>query len=215
MVCYRAVCEGPCMNKKNTLSRFKEKEREARRELIMDSAEKVFANSPFDRVSMREIANDAGIATSSIYTYFPNQDTLFVEVTLRNTNALIDELNAIIAASPRHELIERTMNAFLEFISRHDSHFRMMVLFMTRGNLNPESLHKLNEMMRRGLDVFENIFTAIGYAGDKRMLAHLFLASLNGILVTYRKLPGRTEEQVMAHMEKVGQVMADLITKSV
>jgi AcrR family transcriptional regulator len=203
------------MNKKNTLSRFKEKEREARRELIMDSAEKVFANSPFDRVSMREIANDAGIATSSIYTYFPNQDTLFVEVTLRNTNALIDELNAIIAASPRHELIERTMNAFLEFISRHDSHFRMMVLFMTRGNLNPESLHKLNEMMRRGLDVFENIFTAIGYAGDKRMLAHLFLASLNGILVTYRKLPGRTEEQVMAHMEKVGQVMADLITKSV
>ncbi|HOW83513.1 MAG TPA: TetR/AcrR family transcriptional regulator [Spirochaetota bacterium] len=199
------------MTRKNTLSRFKENEREARRTLIMDSAEKVFSNSPFDRVSMREIADDAGIATSSIYTYFPNQDTLFVEATLRNTNALIDELNSIIESSADEHLLERSINTFIEFISKHDSYFRMMVLFMTRGNLNPEALAKLNEMVRRGLDVFESIFSKIGYKGDIRMLAHFFFASLNGILVTYRKLPGRSEDQVLAHMEEVGRVMVDLI----
>ncbi len=199
------------MTRKNTLSRFKENEREARRTLIMDSAEKVFSNSPFDRVSMREIADDAGIATSSIYTYFPNQDTLFVEATLRNTNALIDELNSIIESSADEHLLERSINTFIGFISKHDSYFRMMVLFMTRGNLNPEALAKLNEMVRRGLDVFETIFTKIGYKGDIGMLAHFFFASLNGILVTYRKLPGRSEEKVLAHMEKVGRVMVELI----
>ncbi|HOO73108.1 MAG TPA: TetR/AcrR family transcriptional regulator [Spirochaetota bacterium] len=201
------------MAKKNTLSKFKETEREARRTLIMDSAEKVFSNSPFDRVSMREIAEDAGIATSSIYTYFPNQDTLFVEATLRNTNALIDELNSIIGSSDNEHLLEQSINTFIEFISKHDSYFRMMVLFMTQGNLNPEALQKLNEMVRRGLDVFESIFNKIGYEGDSRMLAHFFFASLNGILVTYRKLPGRSEDQVLSHMEQVGKVMCDLILK--
>ena len=38
-----------------------------------------------------------------------------------------------------------------------------MVIFMTVGSLNPESLEKLNDVVRRGFDLFESVFKKMGY----------------------------------------------------
>ena len=70
------------MTKKNTLSKLKQQEREIREDLIIDAARTVFGTKTYDKVSMQEIANAAGIAKSSIYTYFKNQEALFVEAAL-------------------------------------------------------------------------------------------------------------------------------------
>jgi AcrR family transcriptional regulator len=173
---------------------MKSKEREDRKHLILDAAERVFSTKPFNKVSMREIAGEAGIAASSIYTYFPNQEALFVEATVRDSTMLIDEVSVIIgrARTGRH-ILDRIIDAFIDFISTHDSYFRMMVIFMTVGKLNPDSMEKLNGVVRRGFDLFEAVFRKAGYTGDARILAHYFFAMLNGILVTYRKLEGRSE----------------------
>jgi TetR/AcrR family transcriptional regulator len=81
---------------KNTLRELKAREREVRRDLIIDAARKAFGQNTYDKVSMQEIARAAGIAKSSIYTYFKNQEALFVEATYRDTttfiNALVEEL---------------------------------------------------------------------------------------------------------------------------
>ncbi len=87
------------MLEKDTLSKLKEQEREARKNLIMDAAERVFANKPYNKVSLREIADEAGIGTSSIYTYFPNQETLFVETLVRETTNLLNIYNAVVVTA--------------------------------------------------------------------------------------------------------------------
>lgn len=61
------------MKAKGTLTDLKMQDKELRKNIIMDAAERVFANKPYDKVNIREIAKEAGMATSSIYTYFPNQ----------------------------------------------------------------------------------------------------------------------------------------------
>ncbi|MCP4137169.1 MAG: TetR/AcrR family transcriptional regulator [bacterium] len=200
------------MAEKSTLNKLKTQERELRRNLIMDAAEKVFSTQPFNKVSMREIADEAGIATSSIYTYFPNQESLFVETTLREANVLINELNGIIQAEKDHAInVEKVISSFIDYISSHDSYFRMMVVFMTHGNLTPDSLEKLNSTMRKALDMFDALFKEIQFQGNVRMMSHFFFAALNGILVTFRKLPGRTEEEVLAHMKDVGNLFKAMI----
>ena len=199
------------MSRKNTLSRLKTKERETRKSLIVEAAERVYAIKPYNKVSMREIAYEAGIATSSIYTYFPNQEALFVEATLKEANKLIDEMNNSIKDRPDEEVVEKVINGFIDFISKNDSFFRMMVLFMTQGALSDESLMKLNTAMRRGLDVFDNLFHNIEYDGNIRLFSHLAFASLNGILVTFRKLPGRSEEEIISHMKEVGRIFGTMI----
>ena len=63
----------------NTLSELKEKEKDARRTIIVDAAEKEFATKPFNKVNMRVIAKRAGISPALIYRHFPDQQSLFAE----------------------------------------------------------------------------------------------------------------------------------------
>jgi len=204
------------MKKSSTLSLMKTRERQNRKDLIIDAAERVFSTNPFTRVSMREIAREAGIAPSSIYTYFPNQESLFVEATVRDSSTLIEEMRAMLEGPGSGEpILDRVIDAFIDYISRHDSYFRMMVTFMTVGSLNAESMEKLNGVVRRGFDLFETVFLAMGYRGDTRILAHYCFAMLNGILVTFRKLEGRSDEAIIAHMKRVGKVFREILEKSI
>ena len=197
---------------KDTLTRFKEKEREKRKDLILDAAEKVFSTRPYDKVSMREIADEAGIATSSIYTYFPNQENLFLETTLREIHVLIKAMTRISNENiGDREKIGKIIDSFLDYIARNESYFRMMTLFMTQGNLTDESRERLFTVMRRVFDILDGIFVRLSYPGNVRTLSHFFFATLNGILVTYRKLPGRGEKEVIAYMKELGCVLKELI----
>jgi AcrR family transcriptional regulator len=206
------------MKVSNSWSQLKTKEREDRQNLIIDAAERVFSTKPFNKVSMREIADEAGIAPSSMYTYFPNQESLFVEATIRDSNRLADNMELMFENSENDDparILDRVIEAFIDYISQNDSYFRMMVIFMTVGSLNPESLQKLNEVVRRGFDLFERVFTMMGYKGDTRILAHYSFAMLNGILVTFRKLEGRSDEVIVEHMKRVGRVFRQLVEQSV
>jgi AcrR family transcriptional regulator len=67
------------MPEKTTFNNLRLKERQIRMDLIIDAAQQVFAVRPYDKVSMKEIAEEAGISAASIYTYFTNQEALFTE----------------------------------------------------------------------------------------------------------------------------------------
>jgi AcrR family transcriptional regulator len=57
----------------------------ARRTQILDAATRVFARNGFNRATIREVAQDAGVADGTIYNYFANKtDLLF---------GLLDRLN--------------------------------------------------------------------------------------------------------------------------
>ena len=62
---------------------LKEHEKETRRDVIKNAAERVFAKKPFDEVTIRDVAREAGISHSLIYRYFPDQQSLFVEACFR------------------------------------------------------------------------------------------------------------------------------------
>jgi AcrR family transcriptional regulator len=198
------------MKEKNTLNKLRIKEREARRNLIMDAAERVFATKPLDKVNMSEIAEEAGMATSSIYTYFPNQESLFIEAALRDANALIEGLKSIIEKNGELQ-IEEIIDAFIDYFTGHDAYFRMMAHFMLYGNINLESIQKINSIMRQMFDLLDTVFINTSFRGNTRMLSHYFFATLNGILISFRKYPGRSEAEVISHMKRLGKILADLL----
>ena len=90
-------------SKRNTLNKLKQKERRMREDLIIEAARSVFGTKTYDQVSMNEIAKAAGIAKSSIYTYFPNQEALFVETAFRDTEKWLKLKGSSmkVSASPR------------------------------------------------------------------------------------------------------------------
>lgn len=197
------------MAAKNTLGQLKKRERAVRQDLIIDAARTVFGSKTFDRTSMQEIADEAGIAKSSIYTYFVNQESLFVEVAFRDTNRFIDTLEA--AASGGEAAIESVLHHFIDFCTRNESYWRMITRFALYGRLGKDSIRKLDVVARRLMDLLESLFEARGVAGaDVRLLSHALFAAVSGILVAFRRYPGRSDAEIFSHMRAIGDVVIAL-----
>ncbi len=82
------------MNKKDTLSKLKTKERKLRQQIIIDAAREVFGQKTYDKASMAEIAKAAGIAKASIYTYFKSQEELYAKIAIIDSCDFIDDIES-------------------------------------------------------------------------------------------------------------------------
>lgn len=63
-------------------ARRKTSERAHRKDLLLEAAEKVFGQKPFDEASMQEVAALAGIGMQGLYEQFPSKQALYEELIL-------------------------------------------------------------------------------------------------------------------------------------
>jgi AcrR family transcriptional regulator len=196
--------------KDKSFNSLKEKEREARRDIIIASAERVFSGKPFSQVSIRDIAREAGISHALIYRYFPDQQALFVEAFLRGAEKIVGFLHKLIDENPEGN-IGKVTERFLKHMIENDRYFRMMTHFMLDGTLNEEQLARLNTMERRLLSEFDRLFANRG--ADARVQSHAFFSAMNGILISFRNYPGRSRKDVTNHMLRLGDIIAERFSK--
>lgn len=198
------------MVKKDTLIRLKEKERELRRELIIEAAREVFGKKTYDEVSMAEIANAAGIAKSSIYTYFKSQEELYARITCRDSTAFITALKTVIKTTDR-DVVQTAIDYFLDYYIDNKSQWRMITHFALHGNRNMASVAQLNTVGRDLMDLFELIFVQAGCKKDTRLMSHTLFSCLSGVLIAFRNYPGRSEKDRIAHMKRIGTRIGTMV----
>ena len=195
------------MKDKKSASSTKQQDRLAKQELIIDAAERVFATKPFNRVSMRDVAREAGITHAAIYRYFPDQQAMFVSAFMRGSKKVIAFLQEQVDDT-KNAGIEKITEKFICYLIDNDLYFRMMTHFMLDGSLGGEMLEKLNTAERELFDQLERLFVKMKVSGDTRMLSHAFFAALNGVLISFRNYPGRDRAEVAAHMINLGLLIA-------
>ena len=198
------------MVKRDTLNKLKQRERQIREDLIIDAARTVFGAKTYDQVSMNEIAKAAGIAKSSIYTYFPNQEALFVETAFRDTEKFILSLKQRVQKKAQI-CLGAFINDYLDYNIEHDAHWRMITHFALHGNIGERSAEKLNQISIQVMDLLETVLQKIGYRGDTRLLAHTLFAALSGIMISFRKYPGRSEPERIARMKRIAKMVEQLL----
>jgi len=196
--------------KKKAFSILKAREKTARQDVIVDAAQRVFATTPFNKVSIRDIAREAGISHASIYRYFPDQQALFVEAFVRGAKEIVQVLDDIVRNSKQGD-IERVTQEIITYLIENDQYFRMMTHFMLDGSLSAEMVEKLNAMERLLVDEFDKLFQKmVGVReGEVRLLSHAFFAALNGVLITYWNYPGRDREEVTKHIGRIAGIIAN------
>ncbi len=202
------------VNADSTLSKLREEEREVRRNLIIDAAMRLFAGKTFDQVGMRDIAAEAGISPASIYRYFADRDELLLEALLRETKAIEQGLRGI-SGENANSSVEQFADNFVDYLLEHGPFFQMMTHFMIGGGIRESALERLNDSVRKILDVFDEMFKNIGAEGNVRLISHAFFASLNGILITFWNYPGRDAEETRKHIHRVAGIIAKIFKKAV
>jgi AcrR family transcriptional regulator len=185
-----------------------------RRSSIIDAAEKVFAEKSFSRVSMRDIAREAGISPALIYRHFPDQQHLFVEAFLRGTKRLIGQFSDLLSRNTTPHLDEAA-DTFIAYLTDHEQYFKMMTHFMLEGTVHEGLLDQLNSIERSMLDQFDSLFRKAGAQHNIRLISHCFFACLNGVLITFRQHPGRSPSEVREHMNRIGSIMARMFLHAV
>jgi AcrR family transcriptional regulator len=199
------------MDKKDTLTRLKAEERKLRQQIIIDAAREVFGKKTYDKASMAEIADTAGIAKSSIYTYFKSQEELYAKIAYMDSRAFIENLQFRIAekqiGESQEDSIKICINFFLDYYIAHKAQWRMITHFALHGNKDMGALDQLNEVGRKLMDLFESIFKGQGCQKDSRILAHTLFSCLSGILIAFRNYPGRTEAARIVHMKRIGSMV--------
>jgi len=69
-----------------------------KKQRIIEAAFTLFGQAGFRNTSMNDIAREAGIATGSLYTYFPDKEILFEETINHGWDEVIQEISANLAA---------------------------------------------------------------------------------------------------------------------
>ncbi|MCG8565799.1 MAG: TetR/AcrR family transcriptional regulator [Desulfobacterales bacterium] len=200
--------------KKNTLIRLKADERELRKRIIIDAAREVFGKKTYDQVSMAEIARTAGIAKSSIYTYFKNQEELYARIACLDADEFISQARDRIAEDGTPSL-PMVISFFIDYYIQRESQWRMITHLALHGSRDSRVVADLNQAGRGILDLFEQIFQTMNYPGRERIMAHTLFSSLSGILIAYRNYPGRPEAERIAHMHRIGDQLQKVMTMAV
>jgi AcrR family transcriptional regulator len=185
----------------------REREREARRKLILATARKLFAERDFRSVTVREIARAAGISPAAIYRYYATLDDLFLDVFFAGareiTNLVDRELRKKEGCSLR-----KFCETYVLFLNENMSFYQMKGHFMLGGRLSPEATARLNPLMRALMDRVEAVVRGAGLGGRSRLVAHALFSALNGIMISYARYPGRSLSEIRRHTVRLAGVVA-------
>lgn len=116
---------------------WKEREKEQRRNNIIDVAEKLFFNTDYDKVSMDDIAREIGLGKGTLYLYFKNKESLFYAVALRGMRILNKmHLKSLNFEGDGIDKFHALTKGYFKFTQKNPEYFHMLCYAAS----NPSSL---------------------------------------------------------------------------
>lgn len=192
----------------STFKKLREHERVKRKNLIIEAAMELFSTKSFHKIGMRDIANSAGISAAAIYRYFPSRDDILVEALIRHIGVVEAQLEERIKNG--NVSFEQLVLESVDYLIDNESVFQMMGHFMITGQVNPGALKKYNKAQRYFLDMLENINERTGLNQGNRLLTHAIYASIMGVVMTFRKYPGRTKKEIKSHIRRLSRKVSSV-----
>lgn len=108
----------------------KEREKEQKKALILESAEELILEKGLDHLNMDEVAERAEVSKGSLYHYFKNKTDLVLGICNKATNMLSRQISDVLTKDiPGIEMVYTIGATFLNFVRSHPEFFRSMRFF--------------------------------------------------------------------------------------
>lgn len=106
----------------------KAKEKEARRQAIIDAAENIIFSKGLENATMDEIAEEADLSKGTLYYYFKNKEDLYLAINNRGLENLNQRFaSALTEDRSGIELIKRLGEEFVNFVRSEPDYFDAMI----------------------------------------------------------------------------------------
>jgi len=108
----------------------RQREKERRRNDIVDAAEGLFFSRGYDNVTMDDIAAKVELNKATIYLYFENKESLFFAIVLRGVRMLNEKVEERQAkGGPGIDRLWEVWRSYGDHVKDHPDHFRAYMLF--------------------------------------------------------------------------------------
>jgi TetR/AcrR family transcriptional repressor of mexJK operon len=158
----------------------------ARRDAILEAAQKCFTHEAYDRVSLDAVAEMAGVSKVTIYSHFPNKEALFIAALSAGCEEVFARVHLDAdAAGPIEDVLFQLGCDFLRMIFAPDAE-RLHAVILSEAPHRPELPQMFYEtVVRRSTCVLASYLEAQAEAGrvkipDAYTAAVQFLAIVQG-----------------------------------
>ncbi|MCW9705334.1 TetR/AcrR family transcriptional regulator [Fodinibius salsisoli] len=119
----------------------KKRERQHRKNVIIDAAEKVIFAKGIEQATMKEIAEEAELSKGTLYLYFKNKNELYIAIAKRGSDYLNDQFSKVFAGDHTGiELIRMIGETYLSFVRENPDYFHAFQYY--------ESINDVKELQK-------------------------------------------------------------------
>ncbi|MBN1533389.1 MAG: TetR/AcrR family transcriptional regulator [Spirochaetes bacterium] len=172
----------------------REKEREKRRQDILDAARSLLLKRGHHNISMRQIASIAELGVSTIYTYFPSKEDIFAALSREAFDLIHDTILAAAAGRDPARRMRRIGEALLLLSESHKSYYDFIDYFISTPEIifPAELKAQVDTYGKRILDPISAVVRLGIESGRFRRIdplecALMFIGSIHG-LIHFRKM---------------------------
>ncbi|MCA9596290.1 MAG: TetR/AcrR family transcriptional regulator [Myxococcales bacterium] len=151
-------------------------------ERILDAADELFSTRGFAAVSMRDVADQAGVKKASVFYHHGSKSVLFDKVLERYYDAHVLALSrAADGEGSVAERLHRLIDAYLDFIEDHQRYVRLVQMEIASASENlPRIRHGLALISDRVAAILDGLVPETG-----PLAARHFFVTFSGIVNAY------------------------------
>jgi AcrR family transcriptional regulator len=150
-----------------------------RREQLVTTAQRLFAERGYRATTMEDIANAAGVTKPLLYQHFESKRALYLELVHQVSTELLEALrSAYHRANGPREKVENSFLAYFEIIATHEDSFRL--LFGRHAPDDPELASAARKVEAAVLDIIEDTMPRELDPEHRRLLAHAMAGMAEG-----------------------------------
>jgi len=152
------------------------------RELILDTAERLFAARGVEGVAVRHLAREMGITASSLYNHFPGKQALYDAVLERGLGPIVDVVAGQDGLGP--ERVHATLDRLTAHLTRHPHLARLLQRALLEESPAVQALLErwIGSLYREGIAVVRKAARDAGWEAEQ--VPHLGVA-LFGMIFAY------------------------------
>ena len=152
------------------------------REVILDTAERLFAAGGVEGVAVRDLAREMGITASSLYNHFPGKQALYDAVLERGLGPIVDVVAGQDGLGP--ERVHATLDRLTAHLTRHPHLARLLQRALLEESPAVEALLErwIGSLYREGIAVVRKAARDAGWEAEQ--VPHLGVA-LFGMIFAY------------------------------
>lgn len=175
-----------------------------RREEILQAAVRLFCERGYEGTTIREIANELGVAEGLLYHYFTSKSELVAECWRRHQwHGRLSSIVRSAGQRPVEDVIHNLLREHLRVIYEHGSAFRMHAAEMLRDGALAELSQRFDDDARTVIAAYISQNQARGRIRSD-LDPHVITGALMGMVVTFFVVHGRKEapewERLSDHM---------------